>query len=38
MSTRAGSIDGAKPASQTPHAAARHMPPRKPDGVVSGVL
>ena len=32
--------DGAspRPASQRPHAAARHMPPRKPLGVVSGVL
>ena len=27
-----------KPASHAPHAADRHIPPRKPDGVVSGSL
>ena len=36
--TDPGSIVSGQPASQRPHAAPRHMPPRKPLGVVSGVL
>ncbi len=38
MTTRAGSRPDPRPLSQMPHAPARHMPPRKPEGVVSGEL
>src|SRR3954467_10984150 len=36
--TRSGASAGGKPESHTPTDAPRHIPPRKPLGVVSGVL